>query len=294
MARYEEGLEHLELAIERHHESGAVLNEALALTNLGRAQHILGSIDDARVSWERALQLFSDLGHPNGELSARTMLGSALGAYGEHDLAREHLRTSIELAERIGSKDRLVEAHRELADLDHSTGARREAWEHIEAALAIEEEVGSARSLVMTLAVAGKLALAEEDWSRAAELLSRAVPDARSGVAAPLVLSRLARALAGAGRAEEAEEYAREALEGVEAATNVSTLNGPEIYCTLADFQGDPAARENFLSLARAIVEERARRIGNDTWREHFLLRTWPNAEILESTEVRSTAGPAA
>jgi len=285
MAQYKEGLEHLELAIGRHRETGALISEALALTNLGRAQHILGSIDDARVSWERALQLFSDLGNPSGELSARAMLGSALGAYGEYDAAREHLRAAIELAEQIGSKDRLVEAHRELADLCHATGSPRVAWEHLDTALAIEGELGSARSRVTTLGVAGKLALADEDWERAVEFLARAAPDARNGdgLSAPLILCRLARALEGAGRTGEAEECARETLERLEATAKVSTLSGPEVYYTLCGFQGDRAAHEDLLSLARAIVEERAQRIRNDTWREHFLERTWPNSEILDS-----------
>jgi tetratricopeptide (TPR) repeat protein len=283
VARYEEGLRHLELAIERHRETGARINEALALTNLGRAQHILGRIDDARASWELALQHFVDLGYPDGELAARAMLGSSIGAYGEREEAIAQLEAVIELADAKGDKSRRVEAHRELGELLHEGGERTEAWEHLDAALALEEELDNAHSRVATLGVAGKVALAEGDHERAGRLLSDALPDARGGKGeqAPLILSRLARALHGEGRDGEARELLVEVEERLSAGGRVSTLDGPEIYFTLSEVGEDELKARGFLSRARELVEERARQIRNDSYREHFLARRWPNAEIL-------------
>ncbi|MHC4548874.1 MAG: serine/threonine-protein kinase [Planctomycetota bacterium] len=280
-ARYEEGLAHLEQAIEGHRETGALLEEALALTNLGRAQDILGGIDDAKAAWERALQLFVDLGNPSGELAARVMLGSALGTYGEHEEARAHLEAVIKLATRTGDRMRLAEAHVALGELLHPTGERAEAWAHLEEALALAEELKDARRRVSALAAAGKVALGEADYERATRHLTEALPDARGGLQAPLILCRLARAHHGASRVGEARECAREVLERLEAAGDVARYDSAEIYYTLHQIEEDEERRERFLVRAREILEERARRIRNGSYREYFLTRTWPNAEIL-------------
>jgi tetratricopeptide (TPR) repeat protein len=278
-AQYKEGLRHLQQAIEAHRETGGLINEAVSLINLGRAQDILGRIDDARASWARALQLFRDLQNPNGELATRVQIGGALGRYGEFEEARAHLEASIELAERTGNRTKLLMAHRDLGAVLHEAGDRAQAWVHLEKARVLAEKIKSASTGVLTLAALGKAALREEDYEKAARHLEAALPDARSGdgVEAPLILCRLARAHRGAGREEDARACAREAQERLDASDNVSILNGPEIYYALCLVLED----ENLLVLARALVEERARQIRNDSYREHFLTRTWPNAAIL-------------
>jgi len=277
-ARYDEGLSHLEQAIEGHRETGALVSEATALNNLGRAQEILGRIDEARASWQRALRLFVDLGVPSGELASLVMLGSALGAYGEHGEARQYLHEAIALAEKSGARARLVNAHREMGELLHAAGERQEGWAHFERALAIEDDLKSSSSRVLTLGLVAGAALREGDSERATSLLLSALPDTRAGrVHAPLILCRLARAHSGAGRLREAEECAREALERLDEGGAVPTSDGPEIYYTLAEI-----LREERLHVRAAeLVEQRARQIRNDGYREHFLARTWPNAQIV-------------
>jgi len=275
-ARYEEGLQHLEQAIEGQRETGALISEATALQNLGRAQEILGRIDEARASWERALRIFTDRGYPPGELSTLVMLGSALGFYGEHDLARGHLERAIALALKTGAKARLANAYREMGELLHAAGEREEGWTFFEQALAVEQELQSASSRVLTLGLAANAALREGDHERAAALLRDALPDARKGVHAPLILCRLARACRAAGDGA-AEEYARETAALLEASGRAPTGDGPEMYYTLGEILGE----ERWYTLARELVEVRARNIRNDSHREHFLTRTWPNAEIL-------------
>lgn len=278
-ARYEEGMAHLERAIEVHRETGHRIPEALSLANLARAQDIVGRIDEARASWNRSLQLFADLENPSGELSARVNLGSALARYGEYEEARIHLEKAVELGEQTGLKAKLTMAHRELGTALHVAGHREQAWTQFEKALALIEEVRSASAAVMARAAMGKAALDEEDYGKATSHLEAALPDARSGdgLEAPVILCRLARAHRALGHDEQAEACAKEAQERMDASGNVSFVNGPECYYTLYQVLED----EHLLILARALVEERARQIRNDSYREHFLLRTWPNAAIL-------------
>jgi len=275
-ARYEDGIGHFELAITGHRETGARLSEGMTLANLGHAHHMLGMIDDARTSWKRALGIFVDLGDKNGELIARTMFGSAMTAYGEYDEAKAELEQAITLADETGNKAQRINARRELGHVLHCSGARDEAWRVFEQALAEETELNDPTSRVLTVGVLARAALAEDDAARATGLLLEVLDAARGGVGAPLVLCRLARAHRAAGREDEARAAAQEVLDGIEGHGTVSTFDGPEIYYTLYLVLG----RQDLLDKARAMTQRRARPVRNDSYREHFLTRTWPNREI--------------
>jgi tetratricopeptide (TPR) repeat protein len=276
-ARYEEGLHHLEQAIDMHRETGALVNEAIALANLGYAKNILGYVDEARASWERALQIFVDHHNPNGELAARIWLGGALGACGELEEGREHLQAAIDLATRTGNKSKLAMAHRELGEMLHRAGVRDAGLEHLDEALALDRALDDRSGLALTLGLLGRAALADGAPDDAVRHLAEALPDARNNpLLAPLVLSRLALAHFQAGREEEAVGFAREARERVEGEGGVSTQDGPEIYHALHRVYPE----DGFLDRARALLEERARRIRNDAHRAYFLDHRWPNPEI--------------
>jgi serine/threonine protein kinase/tetratricopeptide (TPR) repeat protein len=285
-AQYEEGLRHLEQAIEGHRETGALVSEALTLANLGRAQEIVGRVDEARASWERALRLFAEVSNPNGEIATRIMIGDALRAYGEDEEAERQLRAAMEIAERIGAKTKLAMARRVLGELLHAGGDRERGREHLEGALALEKETQNATGRVLTLAALGGAALAEGDGDRAARFLADALPDApAAGGTAPLILSRLARAHRAAGREEEARGCLRDALQRLEAlGGTVPAKEGPEVYFTLAALHEDEGGRAGFLEKGRSIVEERARRIRNDGYREHYLARARREAEAIAAS----------
>ena len=57
---------------------------------------------------------------------------------------------------------------------------------------------------------------------------------------------------------------------------------GPEIHFSLRDLVTDEERKRYHLERAHALLERRQSAIRNDGYREHYLTRTWPNAEILE------------
>ncbi|MCK6459410.1 MAG: hypothetical protein L6Q95_05890, partial [Planctomycetes bacterium] len=85
----------------------------------------------------------------------------------------------------------------------------------------------------------------------------------------------------GTGRMDEAASCAREALERLEASGGTTPKQGPESWFTLSLVHEDAGRRGEFLGKARALVKERAARIRNDGYREHYLTRVWPNTVIL-------------
>jgi len=284
--RVEEGLARFEEAIRISRELGTATAEAHQLSNMGHAYSILGHIEKARECFERALRLFSALDNPNGEVATLTLLGPLLASFGDYAAARAHLEHALALAGRLGAKLRVAVAERTLAFLAHETGARSEGWERFARALGLADELKSPRARAATLIAMAEAALKEGDFAKAADLMEKARQAPAAGRAgerdAILVLCRLARARQGLGAPQDAAAVASEAERRLEALGAVTPDVGPEIHFTLAEFAADPARRKAHLERAQALVDARQRGIRNDGYREHYLTRTWPNAEILE------------
>jgi hypothetical protein len=100
-------------------------------------------------------------------------------------------------------------------------------------------------------------------------------------VALLLVLTRLARARSAAGDATAARALAEEARDVYAKQPAVPPQVAPEILFTLRELLAD----ESYLEQAHRLVCERTTVLRNDAHREHFLTRTWPNAEILEEVK---------
>jgi len=291
--RVEEAVEHLQQAVEISRELGDLPSEAIPRRNMGRALVSLGRLDEARASLERALDIFREIGNTNGELEVLTLLGSTLTALGQRRPARAHLERACEISEKTGSKASLVESLRELGTLLHGAGERKEAWERFERGLALACEMGSALLAASLHARMGNAALAEEEFERAARELEACLEEEGKGggdaAGRLLTLCRLARSLRGAGRAPEAAARAEEARLGLEALGTPPAEDAAEIYFSLANVLEDPGSAKSYLDQARRHVEERAGRIGDDSGREFYLTRTWPNPEIL--AEARKILG---
>jgi tetratricopeptide (TPR) repeat protein len=283
--RVEESLARLEEAIRISRELGAGAQEASQLCNVGRAHSLLGRVDRAKECFDRALGLFRALDNPTGEVSTLTSLGDVLNAFGEHGTARERFEAALEIARRIGAKPEVIQAERALAGIAHATGARAEAWERFQRVLRLDEDLRSAVSRRDTLMAMAEAALREEDFGKATGMLEevlRMPVTTRAGEAdAVLALCRLARARRGLGRQEDASAAAAEATKRLEALGAIGPDRGPEIYFTLSDHAADEERRRVLLERAHTFLEARQSAIRNDGYREHYLTRTWPNAEIL-------------
>ncbi|MEU0127027.1 BTAD domain-containing putative transcriptional regulator [Streptomyces sp. NPDC006289] len=65
--RYEEAGKHYEQALEAHRDAANQWGEGHTLSNLGDVQLVTGKPEEARVSWLRALAIWSDSDHPDAE-----------------------------------------------------------------------------------------------------------------------------------------------------------------------------------------------------------------------------------
>ncbi|MFJ8751480.1 BTAD domain-containing putative transcriptional regulator [Streptomyces sp. NPDC102441] len=67
LRRYDEAGEHYEQALEAHRDVANQWGEGHTLSNLGDIQLATGKPEEARISWHRALAIWSDFDHPDAE-----------------------------------------------------------------------------------------------------------------------------------------------------------------------------------------------------------------------------------
>ena len=91
----------LKEALAQHKNMGELRLLSEAQCGLGQALEQLGQLDEAKQSYNAALEHCERIGHPNCEWQARYGLASCLLALGETDEAREQLKTSIEIVEQL-------------------------------------------------------------------------------------------------------------------------------------------------------------------------------------------------
>ncbi len=266
-------------------EIGDQATEATVLSNSGRLHKLVGRVDEAIRCWERVLSIYVEIHNRDGEIWTRLALAALLMKCGEMSQSRSHVETALGLASQAGQKLQLAESHRVLGRLLHCTGKSAEAWEEFGKAQGIQEQVGSADTAHHTYDAIALTALEEGDFVRAAEFWERALA-ALTSVRTPsgdrlLTEIRLARALLGAGRAEEARATAYRVAAAVSEGAILIPENAPELRFRLWEVLGPSADGEQHLAAARALVEARSREIANAAYREHYLTRSGSNPEIL-------------
>jgi tetratricopeptide (TPR) repeat protein/predicted Ser/Thr protein kinase len=288
-SRQEEALDHLKRAALICREIGDEKLEATVLCNLGRTHRALGEVEEAKRNLDAALAVFSEIGHPGGELDVRILLAATMAQYGGLDEAESQLRQALETAKRTGSKAKMVEAHRVLGILLHGRGERSEGWKHLETAHRLALEINSSSDLFSTLSEMGSASLAEADFERACGLFTEA-REQLAGIGSGssleiLTLSRLARALMGAGKKPEAAKLATESQRLLEESAPISPEDAPEIHYHLWAVLEDEGQRRVHLSRAQESLRARSRTIRNAAYREHFLTKSGYNPEILAEAE---------
>ena len=91
------------------------------------------------------------------------------------------------------------------------------------------------------------------------------------------------------GRKKEAVKFARRAEELVQAQSELSPQDGPEIFFTFKMVFDDEDLGLRYLGTARDLIATRTDGIRDEAYREYYLTKTWPTREIVE--EARKTLG---
>jgi predicted ATPase/class 3 adenylate cyclase len=259
LAVTEEGIEILGGAAAAEANPSPLNPYHMLLSYRGWALAVSGRFGEARVAFERALELTTErreLVFASGIHYFWTFLegrrGSASGALA-------HARQSVEYAERVGAPLGLVFAYQVLGWAHLVNGQLEEARTSLEHALAISP--GSHAQNVMALANLAEVCAGLGDYARAREAAAEAVAIAdREGVrhaSIQISLARVLRSADGLAAEREIEPALDRALELIE--ETGSRVFMPEVHeerAELARLRGDDTTRERELREAHRLYTE--------------------------------------
>ena len=173
-----EGLVRFQTLLERARDVDPYL-EARALLDLGGCAEWTGDHDRGGAAYERALELFRQIGDEHGIAEARFRLGVVASRKGEFVLARALWQESLEEWERLGDEAGVTQALGNLGWWEFEHGEDREhAWELTERSLELARRLGWTWWEVGRLGELAERSLevgnVEEGERRAREYLARA------------------------------------------------------------------------------------------------------------------------
>ena len=172
---YTEAAELMERSLAIYRELGSRQGEANALHDLGRVRYMTGAYTDADVLLERARTIYQDLGDRQGEANALCELGRLQMWTSNFPAAISLLEHARRAFQELG--DRQGEAHtlRELGLVRTTTGDCPTARDLLERAIAIYQELENRQGEGHALLHLGPVLLVTGDYAAAGVLLERSL-----------------------------------------------------------------------------------------------------------------------
>lgn len=140
MGRLQEGVEHLERALQLHLISGGEFNAALARTDLGAFLERMGRLEDALEHFEKSAAVLRRARNPSELANTLNSMGVIYYYRGEYQRARETLQEALQAAREAGSGRWTAYILAGLGDIERDSGNSAEALDHYQKALALLDE----------------------------------------------------------------------------------------------------------------------------------------------------------
>jgi tetratricopeptide (TPR) repeat protein len=131
-----------EAALALYTEVGNQIGQSEIPHEMSHIDRWLGNLPAARAHAQASLSLDARNGEPIALASAHADLGRIDRIEGHHRSARQHLATSLQIFEDIGQRRGIAIARHELGLLDSQTNRHDDARTHLEYALAMFQELG--------------------------------------------------------------------------------------------------------------------------------------------------------
>ncbi len=243
-----------------------------------------GDLAGDLAGYRRVQAAFEAAGDARSACNAQVSVGFAHMELGAWTTAEALLRAALADAERMGLATVATRARQNLALTLARTGALEDATRLVDQTIAESRAHGNARFEGWTQIYQAEIALAAGD-AAAAEAAARAAaaqlvvsPPARAGA-----LAIHARALLAAGRADDAEPPAREAMAILTPLVSIEEFEAVVrlTWAQVADARGDHAERDRAIGAARDRLQVRAAAIADPQWRASFLAEVPENRDTL-------------
>jgi tetratricopeptide (TPR) repeat protein len=146
---------------------------ATAFRNLGLLENINGNYTEARAFLEQSLEIWKAMGPAGKTGSTWTMifLGDVALKHSDHDWARSLYEETVAVLREMGDLNFLAYSVRRLAQLSWYQGQYDEAISQLQESLILNQKVADPRGIVACLAGFAVIAVAQEQYQRAAQLM---------------------------------------------------------------------------------------------------------------------------
>jgi tetratricopeptide (TPR) repeat protein/transcriptional regulator with XRE-family HTH domain len=215
-ARFAEASVSYTHSLELAEEIGDHLVAVNAGVGLGDVHFDLGRLDEAAGRYLEALQTAERIGSRAAANYARASLAGAYWKMGRYDEAARLQQLCLQEARATGNVSAELGARLSLAEVELSRERYAEARQLFEQADRDAQEQGQGTYQLQALQGLGRIALADKDHAHAADLFETAIgiaDELDQGIDRGTSRQRLAAALAGLGRTEEAVDRLTEAVE---------------------------------------------------------------------------------
>lgn len=140
MGHLQDGVAHLERALQLHLLSGGEFNAALARTDLGAFLERMGRLDEALAQLEKSAAVLQRARNPSELANTLNSMGVIYSYRGEYARARETLQQALQAAREAGSGRWTAYILTGLGDIERDSGNAAEALDHYQKALALLDE----------------------------------------------------------------------------------------------------------------------------------------------------------
>ena len=146
---------------------------ATALRNLGLLENINGNYTEARMFLEKSLEIWREMGPAGKTGSTWTMifLGDVALKHFDHDGARSLYEETVAVLREMGDLNFLAYSVRRLAQLSWYQGQYDKAISQLQESLTLNQNVADPRGMIACLAGFAVIAVAQEQYRRAAQLM---------------------------------------------------------------------------------------------------------------------------
>jgi len=142
---HEQGLEIAKQAAAFARGAGDAFTEATVHNSIGLHCWYVGSFDDAKAAWARAVELAQESGNRRVESLSSVNLGYSALAVGRYASAKRRFETGLEIRKSMADRRAMANVEESLGIVMYGLGDLHAAWEHDDRCVKLAREVGHPR-----------------------------------------------------------------------------------------------------------------------------------------------------
>lgn len=173
LAMNDKALEYYSRSLKIREEIGSVHLLATIYNQLGSVQRDLGNYDQALIAYKKSLQFSRQAGSTYREATALNNIGLLYKNLGEYNKALDYYQQSLAIAQETKGPQEIATTTNNLGQLLWARGNKEEAGKYYHRAYRLRQEVGNPYDISVSLNTMLRMAIDNQNYSRATKLANR-------------------------------------------------------------------------------------------------------------------------